>query len=175
VRQILDFSSQPLIALSEELDLLHLYLELEQLRFENRFLFEIDIDPQVSLKESYIPPLLLNPIVENAIWHGLLPIQNDRQGRLVIAVKRESDDLCISIEDNGVGRAEKAMSTPYNNNKSYGIKITEQQLSNINYLYKSKEASIKYIDLKNIDETPAGTLVVIRLPIDLKFDYSGED
>ena len=175
VRQILDFSSKPIITLAEELDLLNVYIELEQLRFENKFMFELKVEETIALKETFVPPLLLNPIVENAIWHGLLPLQNQRNRELSIGIKNENAHLIISIKDNGVGRSAKKENISNTKTESYGIKITEQRLSNINYLYKSHEAKIVYSDLVDSDNKPNGTLVTIYLPDNLKPAESEEE
>jgi ligand-binding sensor domain-containing protein len=167
VRQILDFSSKQLISLDEELDLLSIYLELEQLRFENKFNFKIQIEDSISLKETFLPPLILNPIVENAIWHGLLPIQNQKQGELHIAIRIESNNLLLCIEDNGVGLDTEKKEISNNKSNSYGIKITEQRLNNINYLYDRTDSKIVYTNLLNKDNESLGTRVMIYLPDNL--------
>lgn len=167
VRQILDFSSKSLITLDEELDLLRIYIELEQLRFENRFVFNIEIDKTIKLKETFLPPLILNPIVENAIWHGLLPIQNQKRAELHISVENENACLVLTIKDNGVGKGAKEKEINNGNTKSYGIKITEQRLSNINYLYKRNDSKMTIKNLYGEDGKPNGTLVTIYLPLNL--------
>jgi sensor histidine kinase YesM len=103
VRRILDYSTKHLITLAEELNLTETYLELESLRFENKFKYEIRLSDNIDAKNYLIPPLLLNPIVENALWHGLLPIQSIREPFLLLEVKIIENQLRIIVKDNGVG------------------------------------------------------------------------
>jgi len=167
VRQILDYSSKQIINLKEELDLLTIYMELEQLRFENKFVFKIHYEKDINLKATFVPPLILNPIVENAIWHGLLPMQNRKRGELHIVIVKKDNNLIFSIQDNGVGRKEDKQEPANNKNKSHGIKITEQRLSNINYLYGKTNSKIIHTDLVDEEQLPTGTKVTIYLPINL--------
>lgn len=167
VRQILDFSSMQLISLGEELDLLGIYMELEQLRFENAFVFKVAIENGLLLKEIFVPPLILNPIVENAIWHGLLPVQSQRQGELAVTIKTNNNELELSVIDNGVGRNTNKKEISNSKGASYGIKITEQRLSNINYLYKQNNARMIYTDLYDMHKKASGTRVTIFLPHNL--------
>jgi hypothetical protein len=165
VRQILDFSSRQVIRLSEELELLSLYLELEQLRFENKFSFQIQIEKEINPEELFVPSLLLNPIAENAVWHGLLPVQKEREPKLTIGVAKYQEGICISIEDNGKGRDSKAKEMSHG--KSFGTQITQQRLNNINFSYKKMDARMEFFDLKDDHGIAKGTLVKIYLPYSL--------
>ncbi len=167
VRQILEFSSQQLVTLKEELDLLGVYLELEQLRFENRFKIIVDVSSELDSGSVYLPPLILNPIVENAIWHGLLPLQNSVPGELEIQIKKDKDRLKLSVRDNGVGRSIKKSSGELIKTRKYGIEITEQRLSSVNYMSNKHEAAIVYTDLEDVSGKSEGTLVEIYLPLTL--------
>lgn len=167
VRQVLNFSSKPLVSLSEELEITELNIELEQLRFENKFLFEVELYENTNLKTIFVPPLLLQPITENAIWHGLLPLKKIRKGKLIIKIKILDDLLYIYIEDNGVGR-KKGNSTIGNMKESKGILITKQRIENINVLYNTTKADLFYEDLIDDNHNPIGTRVVIILPLNLK-------
>ena len=165
-RKILDYSSKQVIRLEEELDLLIHYLDLEQLRFTENFTYHIQVEDTVNKREIYIPPLILNPIVENAIWHGLLPIVETKEGILFISIKIVQNSLEIKIEDNGVGRNSKLKSASNYNSTSFGLKVTEQRLNNINFLYSTKEARFIFTDLTE-DNKPSGTRVTIYLPLQL--------
>lgn len=166
VRQILNFSTKSLVSVAEEIEIAALNIELEQLRFDDRFKYDIRIDPKIDPKNIYIPSLILNPIIENAIWHGLIPLKNIREGLLQIEVKASNDMLLLVVEDNGVGRKPVAQNIS-NNRQSKGIQITEQRLININYLYSITSAKINYIDLYDENNHPGGTRVVIALPLNL--------
>jgi ligand-binding sensor domain-containing protein len=165
VRKILDFSSQPVVSMEEELKLLEIYLDLEQLRFKNKFSYSFTVEKKIALSDVYLPPLILNPIVENAIWHGLLPIESKRPAEMKLFIRQSSNTLTISIEDNGVGIDLNKMAAKRNNNKSYGLDVTEQRLTNLNYLYKRTEARLTYQMLVNEEGNPAGTLVTLVLPL----------
>jgi hypothetical protein len=167
VRQVLNFSSKSLVSLREELEITELNIELEQLRFENKFLFEIELHENTNLKTIFVPPLILQPITENAIWHGLLPLKKLRKGILIIKIKIVDDLLCICIEDNGVGR-KKENSTIGNMKESKGMLITKQRIENINVLYNTTKADLFYEDLIDDDHNPLGTRVTIILPLNLK-------
>lgn len=167
VRQILDYSSKQLISLEEELNLVKIYVELEKLRFDNKFVFKIETDTELQPEDIMVPPLILNPLIENAIWHGLLPIQNERTAQLYVKVGKSDEHLKISIIDNGAGRSTKRTRISNSKNASYGLKITEQRMTNLNYLYKSNTASIVYLDLFDEQNNPCGTNVTITIPMNL--------
>jgi hypothetical protein len=167
VRQILNFSSKSLVTLREELGIAELNLEMEQLRFEKHFRYEIRIGEDIDPDAIYVPALILNPIIENAIWHGLLPLKQTREAVLTISVVMKGDTLYLEIEDNGVGRS--AEGTVLSNiRESKGQKITGQRLSNINYMYHIDTSGMSYTDLKDAHGRPAGTRVTICLPPHLK-------
>jgi LytS/YehU family sensor histidine kinase len=154
------------VTLKEELQIAMLNLELEHLRFQKSFKYSVKIADNVDAEQHYVPSLILNPIIENAIWHGLLPLGEMRDATLVIEARREENSITLIVEDNGVGR-KAARSTEGNIRESKGLKITEQRLSNINYLYNINSSVMTCIDL--VDEGgAAGTRVVISLPDHLK-------
>lgn len=165
VRQVLNFSSKPLVSLQEEIEITELNIELEQLRFDNKFMFEIELEDKHNLKSIFIPPLILQPIVENAIWHGLLPLKN-RKGKLHLKINIKDDLLYIIIEDNGVGR-KKNTDNIGNLKESKGISITKQRIDNINSFYNINKAGLKHDDLVDIHQIAAGTRVSIILPLNL--------
>jgi ligand-binding sensor domain-containing protein len=165
IRLILDQSNQNTILLSSEIDLLKLYVEMETLRFENKFDFEIQIDPQLNQEASYIPSMLVQPYVENAIWHGLL--HKEEKGKLSINFSLlQNNLLLVEIIDNGIGR-ERAMelkSKQVLKKKSYGMQITEDRIATINKTL-GIAATCKIVDLKNEEGLPLGTKVELKIPI----------
>lgn len=164
VRQVLNFSSKSLVTLNEELEITELNIELEQLRFENKFEYEIEIEDNAKLNQVLVPPLILQPIVENAIWHGLLPIKKVRVGILKILISSRNDILYIVIEDNGIGRSNK-IKVIGNIKESKGIQITRQRIQNLNNSYNITNADLIYEDLKDDYGNPLGTRVTIVLPM----------
>ena len=165
IRLILDNSNSREVPLSSELEALRLYIEMESLRFTNKFSYEIMVDENVSADTLQVPPLIIQPYVENAIWHGLL--HRESGGKLSIHVKKTSDNMlqCI-IEDNGIGRskANELKSKSATANKSLGMKLTEERISMLNQ-YASLNASIDIIDLEDDNKEATGTKVILTIPI----------
>lgn len=158
LRSILKNSELNLVLLSEETKTLELYLELESLRFADDFKFRIDIDPSIDTDFVRIPPLIMQPFVENAVWHGLLPKKNADK-LLHISIVRREDFLICEIEDNGVGRdykfADKQTTTEHT---SMGIDITRKRLES---LYPENRMEI--IDLRDDRGRALGTKVLLTL------------
>lgn len=162
VRQVLNFSSKNLITLKEELDVTHLNVELELLRFENKFLYQVEIAPELDAQSLLVPPLILQPIIENAIWHGLLPLKK-HQGILNLNVLVEDKMLVIVIKDNGVGRGYKK--NVINNLKdSKGLEIIRQRILNLNTIYNLSMSDLIIEDVTSDTDESSGTRVKIILP-----------
>ena len=164
VRLILQHSRAKLVTLKEELDALKLYLDLENLRFKNRFSYKVAVDPTINQHDIEIPPMLIQPFVENAIWHGLL--HKAGSGEITISISKQGEALLCTIEDNGVGRkASSARKSNFNQErKSMGMSITKNRLDIIN-LQQVGEAAVEIHDLESSDGTPEGTRVEITLPV----------
>ncbi|MFY0591808.1 histidine kinase [Roseivirga sp.] len=103
IRRVLEFSDISMVSLAEELETLRLYMELENLRLNNKFDFEVIVSPEVDL-QTKVPSMLIQPYVENAIWHGITPLKNKRRGLVTIRVKNTLKGLGLEVVDNGVGR-----------------------------------------------------------------------
>jgi ligand-binding sensor domain-containing protein len=165
MRMILDNSRKPFISLAEELESLKLYLDLEALRFENKFEYSIDISEEVDIHSVEIPPMLIQPYLENTIWHGFSHKKD--KGLVRISFGMEEGLLVCSIEDNGIGRKksqELKISHPAQHNSS-GMRITSERLQSVSAL-KSIQGSVEVLDLENDAGEGLGTLVKIRIPID---------
>ena len=167
IRFVLDISDKTFVALSDEIDLVKLYVELEQLRFDKKFEFCVDIHDNVKIDDVMIPSLLIQPYLENAIWHGIMNLDQNQKGEIKISVVAYKNDIIITISDNGVGR-EKAKMLSLNSHQSKGLSINEKRIEAINYLLKSRNATIEIIDLYAENNQPKGTKVIIKLP--LKYD-----
>lgn len=143
-----------------EVSVLKNYLELEKLRFEGKFDYEIEMDEELDF-DIGLPPMLIQPHVENAILHGLKP--KDGKGFLSISFKLEGPTLCCTIEDDGIGR-EAAKDLP--NKKAHRSMATQINKDRIDLLKRSMNEVIdlKIIDKYNQQGQAAGTKVVIRLP-----------
>ncbi|MBI2418124.1 MAG: histidine kinase [Ignavibacteriales bacterium] len=164
MRKILDNSEQTTVSIKEELDALQLYLELEQLRFKDKFSFILKIDENIDTLDYKIPTMFIQPFVENAIGHGLM--HRETGGLLQIQLLLRDDFFECIIEDNGIGReASKEINRKKQpDHQSLGIKITQSRLNLVNTLY-GKSMRIEYTDLKAADGTPAGTKVIIHIPM----------
>ena len=164
VRMILQNSQASLITLESELESLDLYLNLESLRFNYHFDYNITVPKDIDKEVLQVPPLILQPYVENAIWHGLM--HKEEKGHLDIDISEKGDHLFLKIKDNGVGREKaKAMSSKSaTKHKSMGLRITENRIA---ILQKNglQESPVTIHDLVNDDGTPAGTEVIIKMPL----------
>lgn len=163
IRNVLENSGQRKITLARELETLQLYMEIEQMRFSDGFDFSIETDPGIEPLSVMVVPLLLQPYVENAIWHGLL--HKKTKGSVRVSVKAEGNMLRCIIDDNGVGRAQAALNKQHRlaGSSSMGGEISLRRLNLLNSLYGTKYA-IEYTDKKNADGSSAGTRVELLIP-----------
>lgn len=157
IRNILDSSRQNSIPLSKDLDTLRLYIELEQLRNDYTFSAEIKADEDIVREDFKVPPLIVQPYVENAILHGLRN-RNDNKGRLLIHVTQLDDHLLYTIEDNGVGR-EASKKEPLR--RSYGMEMSSDRVRLFN---REKQAPVTVTDLHK-DGEATGTRIQVLLKI----------
>lgn len=166
MRMILNNSDKSRITVGEEVEYLQLYVELESMRFDNKFDWKIDIAKDIDVDFIEIPAMLLQPYVENAILHGLTPLK-DKQGHLEISMRMQGSTLVCRIKDNGIGR-EKAREmrqlSGRKDHRSLGMKITSDRLELINNLHNS-QLSMTITDLTSEDGSPAGTQVDIFIPV----------
>jgi tetratricopeptide (TPR) repeat protein len=164
MRMILENSRKESITIEKEIALINYYLELQQLRFPDKFDFSIDIDPEVDIESILIPPMLSQPIIENAIEHGIMN-KKDGKGKIEITFTQKDKFIQLSIKDNGIGRENSGNINIAKELKhqSLATTITEERLSLLNKKNKEK-FSIKIVDLKNSDGSPAGTEVILMMP-----------
>lgn len=165
IRLVLDNSKTDKISLTNELETLKLYIEMESMRFRGKVKHEINIADDVDVYFIQIPPLLIQPFVENAIWHGLM--HKEEGGTIKITITQPKENiLLVEVVDNGIGR-EKAMeykSKSATKHKSYGMKITADRIELINQMYQTN-TNIKVMDVKNDKNEVIGTEVIIEIPI----------
>lgn len=162
VRLIVENVESGRVSLENELALIESYIQLEELRFKGKIGYEISIDENIERGNVFLPPMVLQPFVENAIWHGLMHKENN--GRIKIAVSETKESLLCTIEDNGVGRghSKELRQDDEGKTKSLGIKITEERLRLLNR--KRIEDLVRIVDLWSNDEA-AGTRVEITIPL----------
>lgn len=164
MRMIMNHSRHSVISLAEELEVLQLYLDMERLRFKDAFDYNIVLDEELDAGDVHIPPLLLQPFVENAIWHGLM--HRPERGLLTVAIHAGNDMLTCIVQDNGVGRQKAGMlkSKSAQKHKSMGLQITAERLS----LLTGTGGPGHFFNIEDLyDETgtPAGTRVVLKIRI----------
>ena len=164
MRNLLESSIEGNVILTEEINLLKKYIELESLRFNKAFQFSISVDESLDTDAIEVPALIVQPFVENAILHGLLkkPVGDKL---LNIRFKREANVLICEVEDNGIGRkaSETLESQLKNSKRSRGIEVTKKRLQMIN---NSEEVSFQIIDKTDEQEKATGTLVIIKIGIE---------
>lgn len=160
MRLILEYSLEPSIPVSKEIELLKCYVELEQFRFENKFNFTLDVSDEVPM-ETTIPPMLIQPHVENAILHGL----TGKPGEGHLQIKVKSNDSCIEFEviDDGIGREKAKQLASESTHKSMATNITQKRLELIN---QENQVPIRLVieDKKGLNGEGAGTLVRVVIP-----------
>jgi len=163
VRLILQNSQASLITLESELESLELYLELEELRFEHRFAYKIFVPKDLDIDVLKVPPLIIQPYAENAIWHGLM--HKEEKGHLDIEVSQENDQLLFKVSDDGVGRKQAAAfnSKSATKHKSVGLKITSERIAMMQ-TETGNGSAVTINDLVNPDGSAAGTEVMIKIP-----------
>jgi predicted negative regulator of RcsB-dependent stress response len=161
VRTTLENSRVEFVLLEKELKMLEIYLQLQQLRFENKFSFTIEKDENIDIEAIRIPPMLTQPFIENAVEHGLR-LKEDA-GNIIIRFRQTEKDIEFSIEDNGVGREFAARHKKAKHSQSMATLITRERLEVMCKKFKRK-FKLDVIDLKDNDGKAVGTRVVITMP-----------
>ncbi|MCU7548751.1 histidine kinase [Chitinophagaceae bacterium LB-8] len=164
VRAILQNSQASLISLESELESLKLYLELEALRFNHQFEYKIVVDNELDISSLKVPPLIIQPYAENAIWHGLM--QKGDKGHLDIELFQRDTSLFCKITDDGVGRKKAAdlKSKSAATHKSMGMRITADRIAMLQQK-NDVDTLITITDLVLPDGSPGGTEVLIKIPM----------
>ena len=162
LRSTLDNSSSSIISLQDEISYLDNYLQLEKLRFDDKFDYFVAVEAAVDKANSYVPAMLLQPYVENAIRHGIRHLQN-KKGQISISIGRMNDQLICTINDNGVGRDKAAtlrnqLHTEY---QSRGMQLSKRRAE----LYNIEQ---EIIDKKDSNGTATGTTIILKIPLSLK-------
>ncbi len=161
MRGVLQNADRPSISLHEELETCKHYVALEALRFGKEFHCTFDIAEDLDLKLIEVPGLIIQPLIENAIWHGLMPKESDRQ--LTVKVWQNDDHVMVEVKDNGVGR--RVHDKPNTNGHlSKGVGLTSARIDTYSML-RDADASITYEDLKDDRGRAAGTLALLTFEI----------
>ena len=163
MRKTLENSQHTSVSIKDEMDALELYLELETIRFKEKFTYSIGIDEEIDPLLYKIPTMLIQPYVENAIVHGL--VHKEENGYLKVNLMLKKDHISCTVEDNGIGRkaALEIKKNKENNHHSLGTTITESRLQLVNELYGTS-MKIHYTDLTDATGNASGTRVEIQIP-----------
>lgn len=164
MRKVLDNSKGNFISLSDELATISYYLELEKLRLGSKFSYSIEVEPAIRTEQLKIPPFLLQPYIENAIWHGLMPRKQD--ARLLLSLSLQGKYLLIRVKDNGIGRKAAAAIKASSGKKhdSSAMRNIEERILILNKLYGIH----MYVQVSDLEhEPPGGTLVELYVPLQL--------
>ena len=164
IRIILNNSEKPTVTINEDIEAITLYLELEKMRFENKFNYSIHVSESIDGDYDEIPPMLIQPYLENAILHGINP--KEGMGQIDVEINLVGTYIKISVIDNGIGREKStAMKSlqPSNRHKSLGMKITKDRVRILNTIYHSI-LNVEIIDLYNFNKEAIGTRVDLFVP-----------
>ncbi len=172
LRQILEYSRRTFISISREIEILDLYLQLEAMRFSQRFGYKMSIAPDIDIERQFIPTMLLQPYVENAVKHGLLPKEKDCL--LTIEFQRRGDRIVCSITDNGIGRKmagqiREQSQLPYT---SQGLALSKERMTNLSELH-GKLYGVEVQDLTTDTGEALGTRIVLTFPADVDEESVG--
>ena len=162
IRQILQNSTLPNITLNEEISTLDLYLQLEKLRFKDKMNYSVSIDKNINGDQVLIPPMLVQPFVENAVIHGITPLKH-REGKISIQFTMQQAQLVCRVDDNGVGlsRVEKEIRSTH---KSMGLVMTKDRIEALNTLNDEK-IKLEIINKSEQNAAAQGTLIIITFPV----------
>ncbi|GAP44260.1 hypothetical protein TBC1_1261 [Lentimicrobium saccharophilum] len=163
VRNILDSSVEEVVPLNEEMTTIENYLDLQKIRFPDKFDYVIDIDPDIDPESVMVPPMLAQPFIENAIEHGIK--HKVEKGKIDIRIARLSDCTIFEVEDDGVGRekAQEIIEKQDKGHKSLATKLTQERIAVLNRKSK-KKITLEIIDLKDDEGNAKGTLVRFEIP-----------
>jgi sensor histidine kinase YesM len=161
LRTILQNADKREITLYDEIETCRLYTQLESLRFGNKFSYSFNIDPEIDLKSIQVPALILQPFIENAIWHGIMPKEDS--GYIKVCVEKSDEAISCIIDDNGIGR-ELSLKSKFKHqpstHQSKGVKLTQSRLDLDNAL-NNRCATVTTIDKKDENGDAAGTTVIL--------------
>ncbi|MCK5839698.1 MAG: histidine kinase, partial [Bacteroidales bacterium] len=164
VRSILDNSTQEYVTFDKEISTIRNYLELQKVRYSEKFDYKIEVDEAMDTESIKIPPMLAQPFIENSIEHGIK--HKKSKGNIHIRFTLKDNMIVFEVEDDGVGR-EKAKGILYKQNKEHKSLATEIIRERIRVLNKKqkKKIAINIFDLKNVKDEPAGTRVTFEIPV----------
>ena len=164
IRTLFQHSDKREVSLYEELETCRLYTELEKMRFGDKVDFLFEVDQELDLKDIKVPALVIQPFIENSIWHGLIP--KETGGRVFISVKNKGATIECVVDDDGIGRglSENYKAQFESTHQSKGIGLTQSRLE-LDKILNDREDAIEIIDKTGPDGRPAGTTVILTFSI----------
>ncbi|MBK8494166.1 MAG: histidine kinase [Chitinophagaceae bacterium] len=162
IRTLFNNADKKLISLYDEIETCKFYLQLEALRFDTKFSYAVNIDETIDLKSIQVPALIIQPFIENAIWHGIVPRKSS--GHVSLKVTRKYDIIEVAIDDDGIGRetSQQNRSTSGLVHQSKGVNLTQTRLE-LNNLLQQRHAELEVIDKKDENGIATGTTVIIKI------------
>jgi sensor histidine kinase YesM len=162
IRTLFDNADKRDISLFDEIETCKLYLQLEKMRFDAKFSFVVNVQNCIDLKSIQVPALIVQPFIENAIWHGIVP--RDTGGHVSLNVLKKNDMIEVAIEDNGIGRdrSQQNKSSGSLAHQSRGVNLTLSRLE-LNNQLRQRQAGLQIIDKKDENGIAKGTTVIIKI------------
>jgi LytS/YehU family sensor histidine kinase len=162
IRNLFNSADKKEISLYDEIETCKLYLQLEAMRFDTKFSFAVNVDGNIDLKSVQVPALIIQPFIENAIWHGIVP--RNSSGQVSLNVLRKDGNVEIVIDDDGIGREASQQNKSVSGfaHQSKGVNLTQSRLE-LNNLLQQRQASLQIIDKKDSNGNPSGTTVYLEL------------
>jgi len=160
IRTLFNNADKKEISLYDEIETCKLYLKLESMRFDAKFSYNVSVNPDLDLRSIQVPALIIQPFIENAIMHGIMPKESD--GHLEVSVLQNSNSIDIIIEDNGIGREASIQNKSLIGlvHQSKGVYLTQSRLALDNLITK-RQAALKIVDKKNENGTAQGTKAIL--------------
>ena len=162
IRTLFNNADKKEISLYDEIETCKLYLQLEAMRFDTKFSYVVNIDESIDLKSIYVPALIIQPFIENAIWHGIIPKGG---GNVSLSVLKNNGGIEVIIDDDGIGREASKQNKGASNigHQSKGVNLTQSRLE-LDNLLKQRQAKLQILDKKDSNNKDIGTKVTIKFP-----------
>lgn len=162
IRTLFNNADKKEITLYDELETCKLYLQLEAMRFDAKFSYSVNINPEIDLKSIYVPALIIQPFIENSIWHGLVPKEAD--GYVNLSVTKNNSTINIVVDDDGIGREASKLNKAVSRiaHQSKGVNLTQSRLK-LDNLLQRRQAYLDIIDKKNDQGMASGTTVILKI------------
>jgi sensor histidine kinase YesM len=162
IRTLFNNADKKEITLYDEIETCKLYLQLEAMRFDAKFSYSVNISPSIDLKSMYVPALIIQPFIENSVWHGIVPKEAD--GYINLSVTRNNGSVEIIVDDNGIGREASKLNKAVSRitHESKGVSLTQSRLR-LNNLLQRRQAELDIIDKKDDIGIARGTTVILKI------------